>query len=52
MAARIKEALDVEPELVKGDNGIFDVEADGVVVFSKHQAGRFPEPDEVVGLLR
>jgi hypothetical protein len=26
--------------------------ADGKLVFSKHQAGRFPEQDEVLGLLR
>jgi selenoprotein W-related protein len=41
----------VEPELVKGSNGIFDVEVDGRLVFSKNKLGRFPEPGEVVRLL-
>ena len=35
-------------ELVKGDNGIFDVVADGKTIFSKHQVGRFPDDDEVL----
>ena len=38
--------------LVPGDKGIFDVAADGKLVFSKHRAGRFPEPGEVVAALR
>jgi selT/selW/selH-like putative selenoprotein len=37
--------------LVKGKGGIFDVEVDGRLVFSKHQAGRFPTNDEILGLL-
>jgi selT/selW/selH-like putative selenoprotein len=37
---------------VKGEGGIFDVEADGRLVFSKHEAGRFPEEDEVLAALR
>jgi len=31
---------------------VFDVVADGRRVYSKHETGRFPEPGEVVGLLR
>ena len=42
----------MKPELVKGDGGVFDVVADGRLVFSKHEAGRFPGDDEVVALLR
>jgi selenoprotein W-related protein len=38
--------------LVKGSGGIFDVVADGKKVFSKHETGRFPEPDEIVAMLR
>jgi selT/selW/selH-like putative selenoprotein len=37
---------------VKGRGGVFDVVADGKLVFSKHAAGRFPEDDEVVAALR
>jgi selT/selW/selH-like putative selenoprotein len=42
----------VKPVLHKGDDGIFDIEVDGSLVFSKHEAGRFPEDDEVLALLR
>lgn len=34
--------------LKPGDNGIFDVAINGELVFSRHQAGRFPELDEVI----
>lgn len=51
MAAAIKESYAVEPELIPGGGGIFDVAADGKLVFSKHELGRFPEPDEVLKLL-
>ncbi len=31
---------------------MFDVVADGELVYSKHQTGRFPEEDEIVAALR
>ena len=37
--------------LIKGGGGVFDVEADGLLVFSKHEAGRFPENDEIIEAL-
>jgi selT/selW/selH-like putative selenoprotein len=37
---------------VKGDDGIFDVEVDGDLVYSKHETGRFPEESEIVEILR
>jgi predicted Rdx family selenoprotein len=37
---------------VKGSDGIFDVVADGRLVFSKHAAGRFPDEGEVIAALR
>ena len=42
----------MKSELVKGTDGIFDVDVDGDRIFSKHEAGRFPETDEVLALLR
>jgi len=36
-----------EVEFIKGSNGIFDVYADGKLLFSKHSAGRFPETEEI-----
>ena len=48
---RIQEARGVEPELVRGDNGVFDVVVDGKLIYSKHQTGRFPDPDEILAKL-
>ncbi len=42
----------MDAELIRGDNGIFDVVADGALVFSKDQTGRFPENAEVVKAIR
>ena len=39
-------------EVVPGANGIFDVHVDGDLVFTKSMLGRYPEPDDVVPLLR
>jgi len=52
LAAAIRDEFDVEAELIKGDDGIFDVEVDDQNIFSKHEVGRFPENDEVLALLR
>ncbi|MCE2541399.1 MAG: Rdx family protein [Acidobacteria bacterium] len=52
MAAEIKSALGLETELIEGTNGIFDVVADGRMIFSKHAEQRFPELEEIIGALR
>ena len=38
--------------LVTGSGGIFDVEVDGVMLYSKHQTGRHAEAGEVLRLFR
>ena len=38
--------------LITGSKGIFDVTVDGVVLFSKHAAGRHARPGEVLALFR
>ncbi len=50
--AEISDALGIDANLIKGDNGVFDVVADGKLLFSKHDQGRFPENSEVIDLLR
>jgi selT/selW/selH-like putative selenoprotein len=52
LAAEIRQGLGIEPELVKGANGIFDIAADGTLVFSKHRDARFPATDEIIQALR
>jgi len=51
LAARIQQDFDVDPELIRGDNGIFDVVADGRCIYSKHETGCFPTDDEISELL-
>ncbi|MCW8139776.1 MAG: Rdx family protein [Planctomycetota bacterium] len=41
----------VQPELIKGDNGIFDVVVDGKRLFSKDDHDRFPEYQEIPNLI-
>jgi selenoprotein W-related protein len=48
---KIQEARGVEAELVPGKGGIFDVVVDGKLIYSKHQTGRFPDPDEILAKL-
>ena len=39
-------------EIVPGTGGVFDVEVDGDRVFTKKMIGRYPQPDDVVPLIR
>ena len=38
-------------DLIKGSNGVFDVEIDGKLVYSKRTTGRFPNPEELTFLI-
>lgn len=42
----------MEPELIGGRGGVFDVVVDGRTIFSKHDAHRFPETDEIIASIR
>lgn len=48
MADAIKNGFGIDCELIKGGGGIFDVRADGDLIYSKHETGRFPEHREVL----
>ena len=39
-------------ELVPGTGGVFDVHVDGELVFEKKMIRRYPQPDDVLPLLR
>lgn len=41
-----------DAEDIEGETSQFDVVADGELVFSKEQQGRFPDPSEVLDVLR
>ena len=42
----------MEPVLVKGADGVLDVDADGELVYSKYRDGRWPDPAEIIQALR
>lgn len=42
----------MEIELVASGGGVFEVTADGTLVFSKKATGRHADPDEVVRRIR
>ncbi len=52
MAAAIEEAVGIKAKYIKGGGGVFEVEADGKLIFSKKAEGRFPEHEEVLAQLR
>lgn len=52
MAAKIKDKLGVDAELIEGERGIFDVRADGDLVFSKYEVDDFPDEDALVSELQ
>lgn len=37
---------------MRGGGGVFDVTLDGKLLFSKHKQDRFPEPGEILSMLR
>jgi selenoprotein W-related protein len=41
-----------ELTVVTGSKGVFDVEVDGELLYSKHTTGRHAEPGEVLTLFR
>ena len=47
MATVLKKRFGHKAKLITGSNGVFDVRVDGELVFSKYEAGRFPDPGEV-----
>ncbi len=52
LADELHSVLGVKASLVPGGNGIFDVLADGKLVFSKSELSRFPKPGEVSNKLK
>ncbi len=52
LAAKISEELGIEALLIKGVAGVFDVIADGTVVFSKLEEQRFPQDTEIIEALK
>lgn len=39
-------------DVVAGTGGVFDIHVDGELVFYKEMLGRYPDPDDVLPLIR
>lgn len=53
MEAALQEEMGIAADLVKGDRGIFEVRADGDLIYSKKACGdEFPTHTEIIRLLR
>jgi len=52
LETELKKHLDLDVELIAGSGGIFEVSCDNYKIFSKKDEGRFPEPDELLILLK
>lgn len=55
MAAKLKNGLEdsiVNIDLIEGAGGIFDVNVDGKLIYSKHETGEFPDEDALLAELR
>jgi len=52
LAATLSREFGIDASLQRGDRGVFDVAADGRLIFSKHQSGRFPQDAEIVSAIR
>jgi selT/selW/selH-like putative selenoprotein len=53
LAAELKDAWpETEVRLIPSSGGVFEVKADGELIFSKKALRRHAEPGEVVGLIR
>jgi selT/selW/selH-like putative selenoprotein len=48
LAAEIKKKFNVEPKMIEGSGGVFDVHVNGTQIWSKHETERFPENHEVI----
>ena len=52
MGDELKQNLGADVELIAGSNGIFDISLDGNMIYSKFEKGRFPQPDEIIKLIK
>jgi len=51
LAAVIKESFDITPELVPGSGGVYEITVDGNHLFSRREAKRLPDNDEIIALI-
>ena len=52
LAEKFKTSMKLETDLIKGSNGIFDVELSGKLIYSKSEIGEFPDEDSLIQKIR
>ena len=52
LAEELRKEFEVTAMLISGNGGVFDVTVDGKLIFSKHEALRFPETGEILSQIR
>ena len=52
MAKAIEEEFEIAPQLIKSGGGVFEVEADNALIFSKKKEFRFPSNGEIITKLK
>jgi selenoprotein W-related protein len=52
LAAELEEKLAESAQLVESSGGVFEVEDQGLLIFSKKELGRFPDDGEVLEIVR
>ncbi|MFN2441079.1 MAG: Rdx family protein [Thermoanaerobaculia bacterium] len=52
LGAEIKKELGIDPKLVRGSGGVFNVIVGNETIYSKHETGEFPSEREIVEKLK
>ncbi len=52
LAEKLKQSFESTVDLVKGSNGIFDVEQGAKLVYSKNITGEFPNEEKLISEIR
>ena len=52
LADKLEQSFDASVELVRGSNGIFDVEQENNLIYSKHKTGEFPNEEKLINELK
>jgi predicted Rdx family selenoprotein len=52
LAAELEQVLKAEVQITPGSGGIYDVKDNGVLIFSKHELGRFPHDGEIMSIIQ
>lgn len=51
MAAELESQFSESSDLIKSSGGVFEIEDNGQLIFSKSKLGRFPEDDEIAKII-